>query len=330
MTALAPTLQAFFTDRLIGQRQASAHTVAAYRDTFRLLLCFAQAHLRKAPSALDIEDLDADTIGAFLAHLRDDRHNGPRTRNARLSAVHALFRYAAQRHPEHAATIQGVLAVPPARFDKADIAYLEPNEVEALLAAPDRSRWFGRRDHALVALTIQTGLRVSELTGLTCGDVHLGTGPHVRCVGKGRKQRSTPLTAEVVRVMRAWLDERDGAEHDPLFSTSRGRRLSTDAVALIIAKHVETATRSCPTLASKNVSPHVLRHTAAMRLLHAGVDTSTIALWLGHEQVQTTQIYVHADQTIKERALARTAPLATAPGRYRPPDTLLAFLEQLD
>ncbi|MGH9290202.1 MAG: tyrosine-type recombinase/integrase [Acidimicrobiales bacterium] len=329
MTALAPTLQAFFTDRLIGQRQASAHTVAAYRDTCRLLLRFAEAHLRKAPSVLDIEDLDAETIGAFLAHLRDDRHNGPRTRNARLSAVHALFRYAALRHPKHAATIQGVLAVPPARFGKVDVAFLESNEVEALLAAPDRSRWLGRRDHALVALAIQTGLRVSELTGLTCGDVHLGTGPHVRCVGKGRKQRSTPLTTEVVRVLRGSLDERGGTEGDPLFSTSRGRPLSTDAVALIIAKHVEAATRSCPTLASKNVSPHVLRHTAAMRLLHAGVDTSTIALWLGHEQVQTTQIYVHADQTIKERALARTAPLATAPGRYRPPDTLLAFLEQL-
>jgi site-specific recombinase XerD len=329
MTALASTLQAFFTDRLIGQRQASAHTVAAYRDTFRLLLCFAEAHVGKAPSVLDVGDLDAEMIGAFLVHLRDDRHNGPRTRNARLSAVHALFRYAALHHPEHAATIQGVLAIPPARFEKTDIAFLEPGEVEALLAAPDRSRWFGRRDHALLAVAIQTGLRVSELTGLTCGDVHLGAGPHVRCVGKGRKQRATPLTAGIVAVLRAWLDERGAAEGDPLFSTSRGRRLSTDAVALILARHVEAATKSCPTLASKNVSPHVLRHTTAMRLLHAGVDTSTIALWLGHEQVETTQIYVHADQTIKEHALERTAPLGAAPGRYRPPDPLLAFLEQL-
>ncbi len=329
MTALAPTLQAFFTDRLIAQHQASAHTVAAYRDTFRLLLCFAEAHVGKAPSVLDVGDLDADVIGAFLVHLRDDRHNGPRTRNARLSAVHALFRYAALRHPEHAATIQGVLAVPPARFERADIAFLDQDEVEALLAAPDRSRWFGRRDHALLAVAIQTGLRVSELTGLTCGDVHLGAGPHVRCVGKCRKQRATPLTTGVMAVLRAWLDERGAAEGDPLFSTSRGRRLSTDAVALIVAKHVEAAAQFCPTLASKNVSPHVLRHTAAMRLLHAGVDTSTIALWLGHEQVETTQIYLHADQTIKERALARTAPLGAAPGRYRPPDMLLAFLEQL-
>lgn len=329
MTALAPTLQAFFTDRLIGQRQVSAHTVAAYRDTFRLLLCFAQPRSGKAPTDLNIEDVDAEMIGAFLVHLRDDRGNGPRTTNARLSAVQSLFRYAALRHPEHAATIQRVLAVPPARFDKAVVAFLAPDEVDALLAAPDRSRWFGRRDHALMALAIQTGLRVSELTGLTRGDVHPGTGPHVRCVGKGRKQRSTPLTSQVVQVLRDWLDERGGSSGDPLFPTSRGRRLSTDAVALMIARHVEAATPSCPTLASKNVSPHVLRHTAAMRLLHAGVDTSTIALWLGHEQVETTQIYVHADQTIKERALARTAPLGTMPGRYRPPDTLLAFLEQL-
>jgi integrase/recombinase XerD len=329
MTALAPTLQAFFTDRLIDQRQASVHTIAAYRDTFRLLLCFAEARIGTAPSLLDISDLDVDMVGAFLVHLRDDRHNGPRTRNARLAAVHALFRYAALRHPEHAATIQGVLALPPARFEKADIAFLEPHEVDALLAAPDRSRWFGRRDHTLLALAVQTGLRVSELTGLTCGDVHLEIGPHVRCLGKGRKQRSTPLTTGVATTLRAWLDERGGAERDPLFPTSRGRRISTDAVAVILAKHVAAATPSCPTLASKRVTPHVLRHTAAMRLLHAGVDTSTIALWLGHEQVETTQIYVHADQTIKERALARTAPIGTAPGRYRPSDTLLAFLDQL-
>ena len=180
-----------------------------------------------------------------------------------------------------------------------------------------------------MALAIQTGLRVSELTGLTCGDVHLGTGPHVRCVGKGRKQRSTPLTSQVVAVLRGWLDERGGAPSDPLFPTSRGRRLSSDAVALAIARHVATAADRCPTLVAKRVSPHVLRHTAAMRLLHAGVDPSTIALWLGHEGAETTQIYVHADQTIKERALARTAPLGAAPGRYRPPDPLLGFLEQL-
>jgi site-specific recombinase XerD len=329
MTALAPTLQAFFTDRLIDQRQASPHTIAAYRDTFRLLLGFVAARTGTAPCALDLGDLDAEMIGAFLVHLRDDRHNGPRTRNARLAAIHALFRYAALRHPDHVGTIQGVLAVQPARFDKADIAFLDADEVEALLAAPDRSRFFGRRDHALLALAIQTGLRVSELTALTCADVHIGKGPHVRCDGKGRKQRATPLTKTLVAVLHTWLDERQGAPADPLFATSRGRRLSTDAIALILQRHLEVATRTCPTLAAKHITPHTLRHTAAMRLLHAGVDASTIALWLGHEQVQTTQIYIHADQTIKERALARTAPIATTPRRYRPPDALLAFLEQL-
>jgi len=329
MTALAPTLQAFFTERLLDQRQVSPHTIAAYRDTFRLLLGFVERRSGKVPSDLDIGELDAELVSAFLVHLRDDRHNGPRTRNARLAAIHAFFRYAALRHPEHAGTIQGALAIQPARFEKVDIAFLDTEEVEALLAAPDRSRFFGRRDHALLALAIQTGLRVSELTGLVCGDVHLGSAPHVRCIGKGRKQRTTPLTNGVVTVLRTWLDERGGAAGDPLFSTSRGRRLSTDAVGLIVKRHVEAATQTCPTLASKHVTPHVLRHTAAMRLLHAGVDTSTIALWLGHEQVQTTQIYVHADQTIKERALARTAPVHTVPGRYRPPDSLLAFLEQL-
>jgi site-specific recombinase XerD len=329
MTTLAPTVQAFFTDRLIGQRQVSAHTVAAYRDCFRLLLGFAQARTGKAPSGLDIADLDAKMVSAFLVHLRNDRHNSPRTTNARLSAVHSLFHYAALRHPEHAATIQGVLAVAPARLDKADVAFLDPDEVQALVAAPDRSRWVGRRDHAMLVLAIQTGLRVSELTGLTCGDVHLGTGPHVRCLGKGRKQRCTPLTTEVVHMLRSWLDERGAAPGDPLFPTSRGRRLSTDAVALMIARHRSTAATSCPTLATKNLTPHVLRHTADKRLLHAGVEPSTIALWLGHEQAETTQIYVHADQTIKERALARTTPIGSVPGRYRPADDLINFLERL-
>ena len=223
VTALAPALQAFFTDRLIAQRQVSSHTIAAYRDTFRLLLAFAQARTGTAPCDLHLDDLDADLIGAFLEHLRNGRHNGARTRNARLAAIHSLFRYAALRHPEHAALIQRVLAIPPARFDKTIVSYLTAGEAEALLAAPDRSRWVGRRDHALLAVAIQTGLRVSELTALTLSDVHLGTGPHVRCTGKGRKERCTPLTAQVVRALRNWLDERGGRPADPLFPTSRGQ-----------------------------------------------------------------------------------------------------------
>jgi integrase/recombinase XerD len=329
MTALAPVLQAFFTQRLIAQRQVSSHTVAAYRDTFRLLLAFAQQRTGTAPSDLRLGDLDAGLIEAFLEHLRHDRHNGARTRNARLSAIHSLFRYAALRHPEHAALIQRVLAIPPARFEKATVSFLTHQEAEALLAAPDRSRWAGRRDHTLLALAVQTGLRVSELTALTRADVHLGPGPHVRCVGKGRKERCTPITTQVARALRAWLDERGGEPGSPVFPTSRGHPLSRDAVELLVARHAKTAQAACPALGGKVISPHVLRHTAAMALLRAGTDITVIALWLGHERAETAQIYIHADQTLKQRALDRTTPPGVRPGRYRPPDTLLAFLEQL-
>jgi site-specific recombinase XerD len=322
-------LQGFFTQRLIAQLQASGHTVAAYRDTFRLLLAFAHDRTGTAPCDLRLDDLDAELVAAFLEHLRHDRRNSARTRNARLSAIHSLFRYAALRHPEHAALIQRVLAIPPARFDKAPVSYLTAQEADAVLAAPDRARWTGRRDHALLAVAIQTGLRVSELTALTRSDVHLGAGPHVRCVGKGRKERSTPLTTQVARALRTWLDERGGGPDDPLFPTSRGHPLSRDAVELLVARHATTAQAACPTLHGKTVSPHVLRHTTAMSLLHAGVDVTVIALWLGHERAETTQIYIHADQTLKQRALDRTTPPGIRPGRYRPPDSLLAFLEQL-
>jgi integrase/recombinase XerD len=329
MTALAPTLEAFFTGRLINEKGASPHTIAAYRDTFRLLLCFTQKRTGTPPSKLQIEDLDASLIAAFLDHLEHDRANSPRTRNARLAAIHSLFRFAALRHPEHAALISRVLAVPTKRYDRAIVSHLTPNEVDALLAAPDRTRWIGRRDHALLTLAIQTGLRVTELTTLRCHDAHLGTGAHIQTSGKGRKQRATPLTTHTVTVLREWLQERDGQPDQPLFPTSRGRALSRDTVALLVTKHADTASHNCATLKTKTVSPHVLRHTAAMNLLHAGVDSTVIALWLGHESVEATQIYLHADMTIKEQALARTTPPGSTPGRYRPPDTLLAFLEAL-
>ena len=329
MSALAPNLQAFFSERLVNEKGASPHTIAAYRDTFRLLLGFAQRHTGKPPCELEIEDLDAATVAAFLDYLEEERGNGPRTRNARLAAIHSMFRFAALRHPEHAGLIARVLAVPAKRFDRAIVSYLTAEEVDALLAAPDRSRWIGRRDHALLTLAIQTGLRVSELTGLRRGDVQLGTGAHVQVTGKGRKQRATPLTRETVAVLREWLKERSGLSEEPLFPTSRGRALSRDAVALLVKNHANTASHGCPTLRAKTVSPHVLRHTAAMSLLHAGVDSTVIALWLGHESVEATQAYVHADMKIKEQALARTTPPNSTPGRYRPPDTLLAFLEAL-
>jgi integrase/recombinase XerD len=329
VTALAPILQAFFTDRLARQRHASPHTIAAYRDTWRLLLGYASATARTQPSQLDLADMDAPMIAAFLDHLEADRGNSPRTRNARLAAIHSVFGYAALHHPEHAASIARVLAIPPKHFDKALVTWLTEPELAALLAAPDRSTWAGRRDHALILLAAQTGLRISELTGLTTGDIHPGAGAHVSCTGKGRKQRITPLTATTVRVLRSWITERGGQPGQPLFPNRTGGQLSHDAVEHRLAKHTATAAARCPSLNTKTVTMHTLRHTAAMRLLHAGTDTSVIALWLGHEQAETTQIYLHADLALKERALARTKPPDTRPGRYRPPDKLLAFLEAL-
>jgi len=329
MSALATTLQAFFTDRLIRQRQVSPNTLEAYRDTMRLLLTFASNRHGKEPSRLDIDDLDAPLIGAFLDHLEQHRTNSVRTRNARLAAIRSLFRYAALRHPEHAAVIERVLAIPLKRFERRLVTFLTEAEIGALLTAPDRTTWTGRRDTALFSLAVQTGLRVSELIGLSCTDVHLGSGAHVSCNGKGRKQRITPLTSGIVAVMRSWLTERAGLPSDPLFATRTGRSLSRDALERRLAGYVENAAAQCPSLAQKRVTMHVLRHSAAMRLLRAGIDSAVIALWLGHEQIETTQIYLHADLQIKERALERTAPIATKPGRFRPTDKLLAFLETL-
>ncbi len=328
MTALAPILQAFFTQRL-AQRQASPHTIASYRDTFCLLLRFAQQHLAKPPSRLDFTDVDASFVGAFLDHLETERGNAAATRNNRLAAVHSLFSYAALRCPEHAATIGRVLAIPPKRTDTTIVCFLTRTEVEALLASPDRATQAGRRDHVLLLVAVQTGLRVSELTGLDCGDATLGAGANLRCRGKGRKERHTPLTRPTAQVLRDWLTERRGDPTDPLFPNRSGGRLSPDAVADLLAKHVTAATSRCPSLKTKRVSPHTLRHTAAMTLLQAGVDTSTIALWLGHAGTKATQIYLHADLALKEAALARTAPPAVGAARYHPSDQLLAFLENL-
>ncbi len=329
MTALAPVLQAFFTDRLIAQRRASGHTIAGYRSTFRLLLGFAAATSGKPPSALDIADLDAPLIAAFLDHLEEDRHNTVRTRNWRLAAIHSLFGYAALRHPEHAATIQRVLAIPAKRHERTLVTWLTDAEVDALLAAPDRGSWAGRRDHAMLVLAVQTGLRISELIALSRADIGLGAGAHVRCVGKGRKERATPLTGLTVEVLREWLAEPPGGPGDPLFPTRTGTRLSHDAIERRMAGHLAMARARCPSLRAKRVTMHTLRHTAAMRLLHAGIDVAVIALWLGHEQIATTHIYLHADMDQKERAIARVTPPNTTPGRYRPPDSLLAFLDSL-
>ncbi|TVS24841.1 integrase [Corynebacterium sanguinis] len=330
MTALAPLLQAFFTDRLITQRCASANTIAAYRDTFRLLLAYLHEHTGTAPAGLDIGDLDATRIGGFLSHLEHERGNSPRTRNARLAAIHSLFGYAALRHPEHADTIARVLAIPAARIQRNLVTWLTDTEATALLDACDQATRTGRRDHAMFALAIQTGLRISELTGLTVADLHTGAGAHVHCVGKGRKARATPLLPDTIAIMNDWITERAATGSEPLFATTTGRRLSRDAVEARLRHTTARASKTCPSLAGKNVTAHTLRHTAAMRLLHAGVDATVIALWLGHENVATTSIYIHADMTIKEQAIAKTTPVGTSPSqRYQPSDALLGFLDRL-
>lgn len=329
MTAIAQTVQAFFTDRLVRQHRASPNTIAGYRDTVRLLLAHLAATTGIPPYRLDWADLDAPRIAGFLDHLEKDRGNSVATRNTRLAAIHSLFKYAALEHPEHAASIARVLAIPPKRHDRAVLTYLSEPEVDALLAACDQATWTGRRDHAMLALAVTTGLRVSELIGLTRTDVHLGAGAHVTCHGKGRKDRATPLTRPTANVVGSWMAELDPAPATPLFPTRRGQPLSRDAIEHRLAKYVSTAAADCPSLGAKRVTAHTLRHTTAMRLLHAGVDTSVIALRLGHVSVETTQIYLHADLEIKQKALARTRPPNSKAGRYQPPDRLLAWLERL-
>lgn len=330
MSALAPTLQAFFTIRLAQQRRASPGTVASYRDAFRLLLAYARARTGKPPSQLDLADLDVELISDFLDHLEHERHNSIRTRNARLTALHSFYRFAAYRHPEHAGLISKVLAIPAKRADTTVVSFLTEAEIDAVLAAPDLATWAGRRDRAMLVVAVQTGLRLSELIGLRCRDVQLGPDPHVSCIGKGRKHRDTPLGPSAVGALRDWMRERAGHPDDALFCSRRGGHLSPDAVQRLVTKHVHTAAEQCPSLGAKRVSPHTLRHSCAMTLLQHGVDVAVIALWLGHEKLESTQTYLHADLTIKERALNRTAPAGNGSrGRYRAPDRLIAFLESL-
>jgi site-specific recombinase XerD len=322
-------LQRFFTERLCTQMDASAHTIAGYRDTFRLLLRFASERCGKQPTRLGIEDLDADLIGDFLLHVESARGNGVRSRNTRLAAIRSFFRFVAMSEPAWLLHCQRVLAIPNKRYVKRAITFLDAAEIAALLAAPDRSSWAGRRDHAILLVMLQTGLRASELVSLRCGDVVPGTGAHIRCLGKGRKERCTPLRRDTEKVLQTWLKERHGDADQPLFPSMRGHELSRDALEHLVRKHSLTASRICPSLAAKRVSPHTLRHSTAMELLQHGVDQSVIALWLGHESVETTQIYLHADMRLKEQALSRVTTPAARPGRYRPDDELLEFLESL-
>jgi integrase/recombinase XerD len=329
-----PTLPAlierFFTERLMRQRNVSPHTIASYRDTFRLLFAFARAQIRKAPSDLDLRDLDAPFISKFLDDIEKNRSASVATRNLRLTAIRSFFRFAAFEEPELSAHIQRVLAIPSKRHDKRQVHFLTRPEIDALLAAPDRTTWIGRRDHALLLLGVQCGLRVSELTGLDRDAIILGRGAHVRCYGKGRKERCTPLTALSIATLEAWLKEPNRRDARALFPNMHGGRLSADGVQYLTAKHLKVACQQCPSLIRKRVSPHVLRHSAAMELLQAGVDCSVIALWLGHESVETTQTYLHAHLALKEAALAKLKPYdGKSGGRFQPDDELLAFLNAL-
>lgn len=327
--SLAALLQRFFTERLVTQQGASPHTVAGYRDTFRLLFRFATERLGRAPSALRVEELDAPFLEAFLEHLERDRANRPRTRNHRLSALHAFFRYVALAEPALSLHCQRILAIPPKRFERGPVEFLTEDETTALVSAPNAKTWIGQRDRTLLLIAVQTGLRNSELTSLRRQDVELGVGAHVRCVGKGRKMRCTPLRPDVVAVLKAWLARQPGGPADPVFPNARGGRLSADAVQRLVARHTATACHVCPSLKAKKVTPHTLRHAAAMALLGRGVDLTVIALWLGHESTETTEMYLHADMRLKERALAHASSTGLLPGRYRPPDPVLAFLEAL-
>jgi len=327
---LPAMLQGFFTTRLVKQLQASPQTISAYRDALRLLLVFAATTTGRNPSLLTFDDLDATMIGHFLDHLDNERSNCTATRNARLAAIHSFYRYVLPLLPENANTASRVLAIPQRRHDRAIVSYLTSEEVDALLAAPNLTTWFGRRDRALLLTGVQTGLRLCELTALTLADITTtAPGAAVHVVGKGRKQRVTPLTKQTSSVLRTWLAEANQNTLGPAFPTRTGGRLSADAVQRIVAKHAATASEHCPSISAKNVTPHTLRHTAAMALLTAGVDTSVIALWLGHESTNSTQVYLHADMTIKEKALAGVPRRDTKPGRYHAPDTLIDFLNQL-
>ena len=327
--SLQSLVQLFFTDRLLKQLGVSPHTVAAYRDSFRLLLQFASERLRRPPSELRIEDIDAPFLGKFLDYLEEVRGNCARTRNNRLAALHAFFQYVSISEPALALHCQRILAIPSKRHERAPVAFLTEEESAALVAAPSLDNWLGRRDRALLLLAVQTGLRNSELTSLRRQDVGFGAGAHVRCFGKGRKMRCTPLRPDVAAVLREWLSRQEGKPDDLLFPSSNGGRMSADALQRLVAKHVTTARRTQPSLNGKTVTPHTLRHGAAMALLQRGVDLSVIALWLGHESTETTQIYLHADMRLKEKALAHATPASAIPDRFRPTDSLLTFLESL-
>ena len=328
-TSLLPLTQGFFLKRLMQQRQASTHTIDSYRDSFKLFFRFASKRLGPSPDRLHFEQIDAPLVTEFLDDLETSRNVSIRTRNLRLTAIHSFFRYAAYELPTHGDQIQRVLAIPGKRFTARQVSYLNRDEVDALLAAPDRGSWLGRRDHAFILTAVQTGLRVSEMTGLTRGDLVMGASAHVQVIGKGRKARCTPLTKPTRAVLKAWLREPQKGNQDLLFPSFRGDRLTIHGVQHLLKKHQATAAKKCPSLRDRRVTVHLLRHTAAMDLLQADINRTIIGLWLGHESFETTQAYVEATLAMKEEALAKTTPHEGKPSRYKAEDSLLAFLDSL-
>lgn len=325
----AAILARFFTHYLMQQREASPHTIASYRDTFRLLVLHIRNTLGIAPQDLSLQTIDAALITDFLGHIESQRGNQARSRNARLAAIRSLFRYVAVQEPQHAARAQQILAIPNKRHTRKPVDYLVRSETEALLQAPDLTLRLGRRDHTLLVVMVQTGMRASEIIGLQHKDVHLDTGAHIRCLGKGRKMRCIPLRRDSIAALKAWREECDREPCSPVFVNRHGRPLTHDSLAYLLNRNLEAARRNAPSLQGKRVTPHTLRHTAAMELLHNDVDRATIALWLGHESVETTYIYLHSDLQLKERAMARTSPLDLPVRTYRPDDAVLDFLNSL-
>jgi len=322
-------IQAFFTDYLISQRRASEHTIASYRDTFCLFLKFLRKHFKKDPSTIKIENITVDIIKEFLSDLEKNRNICVRSRNQRLAAIHSCFRYAAYIYPELSNLIQQILSIPHKKHDYPVVQYLTSSEIDALLATPDRTTWLGRRDYALILLAIRTGLRVSEIINLHWHDITLGPVSHVHCVGKGRKERVTPITKNTAAILKLWLDENKSQNESLVFTSARKGKLSIDGFSYILRKYINLASDSCVTLKRKRISPHSLRHTAAMQLLEAGVDTMIIAIWLGHESIESTQVYIKADLKMKENALSKTKDPKIKSLRYKPTDSLMKFLKSL-
>lgn len=327
--SFAPILEKFFTQRLMLQRNVSGHTISSYRDSFKQLLVYANQQLNVSPSALNIEHIDAPLVVAFLDHLEYQKGVSIRSRNLRLTAIRSFFQYAAYELPTHAEHIMRVLAIPNKRFTRKLIGFLNRSEVDALLAAPNRSIWSGRRDHAFILTAVQTGLRVSEITALRSADVVINSGAHVRVIGKGRKERCIPLAKPTVKIVKNWMNESVRGSDQIVFPNANGKQLTVHGVQYLLNKHKKVAIKRCPSLESQHVTVHRLRHTMAMDLLQSGVDRAVIALWLGHESSETTQVYLDATLELKEKALSKLSPIQSPAKRFHPSDELLDFLNNL-